>query len=395
MKHYNFNQLAHIAGQTPFYFYDKKIIEQKIKELQHTFPKLSIYYAIKANPMPEMVSYIAKTIDGFDVSSLKELQLALNSSKQKNICFAGPGKSYQELLASVYAGIVINVESNKELQQLIEIKKVTKISPKISLRINPDFSLKRSGVMMTGYASGFGIDEDQIPEMLKKLHQNQIQLNGFHIYSGSQNLNEQALIESHKHIFQLIDNLITAHQLQIQQLNIGGGFGIPYFKGEETLNTKPIADNLDQLISEMTEKHGKIEYILELGRYLVGEAGYYVTKVVDIKTSKNKKIIIVDGGLHHHLANSGNFGQVIRKNYPILLESMNKEKIPETNSINHKEVVDIYGPLCTPLDILAKDIELEEIQIDDLIIIKQSGAYGKSASPENFLSHPVCVELLL
>jgi len=400
IQSYSLSQMQTLAGATPFYVYDREKILNNIKQLRADLQgSVSLYYALKANPMQALVDFMASQVDGFDVASHGELLKAINSGmKTSAICFAGPGKSKLDLRATISAEVVINVESKNELVNIIQLSKNSNKTPKLCLRINPDFSLSRSGVNMTGYASPFGIDVDQLPEIFAILSRENMELYGFHIYSGSQNLNEQALMESHRQIFQLTSDLIEKYQLKIKQLNIGGGFGIPYFSNEKNLDIKVIAKNLSQLISTFKQRFYRLDFILELGRFLIGEAGYYVSQITDIKVSKGKKFLVVDGGMHHHLANSGNFGQVIRKNFPVFLQKKSHQQESheeESNTESETEIVSVVGPLCTPLDLLAKDVELPCAKIGDYFVVKQSGAYGKSASPEQFLSHPQVNELLL
>ena len=217
-----------------------------------------------------------------------------------------------------------------------------------------------------------------------------IEFKGLHVFSGSQNLNAQAIMDAHDKTFELAALLLKDNISDFQQINIGGGFGIPYFPGDKALDIQLVADNLQQLINQYPIFSDK-KIIIELGRYIVGEAGIYVSKIIDKKISRGETYLITDGGLNHHLANSGNFGQIIRKNYPVLMS----KKVPVNTSDIETEVVNIVGPLCTSLDILADKMELPKAEIGDFVVILQSGAYGKTASPENFLSHQPVQELLL
>ncbi len=390
----NTSLLHAIAGQTPFYAYDRSLIHQRIKHLKQQLPKqIALHYAVKANPFIPLVDDISSLVDGLDVASHQELLIALNSHiNHKHISFAGPGKSDAELQAAIASGVLINVESITELQRIKHFAAQFKIPARIALRLNPDFELKLSGMKMSGGAKPFGIDTELLADVFPLFATQWLELEGFHLFIGSQNLRSEIIIESHNQIFALIQGLIRQYQLNIKHLNIGGGFGIPYFPGDQPLDTQAVGQNLHRLI-EQTEfvqsSQEPIEIVLELGRYLVGEAGVYVCQVVDMKLSRGKKFVIVNGGLHHHLANSGNLGQTIRKNYPVLIANKYKtENMAE-------EIVTITGPLCTPLDILARDVLLPECAVGDYFVVLQSGAYGKTASPENFLGQPAVKELLV
>ncbi len=385
---HSIDQVAAIAGQTPFYVYDRAVIKQNVATLRHYFPKVSLHYAIKANPMPAVVNYLSQQVDGLDVASAQELHVALSTGiSPAKVSFAGPGKSEQELSMAIAAGITINVESITELQRIRAIVESNDIRAYVALRLNPDFELKSSGMKMGGGPQQFGIDVEQLDQVFDLLKHPELQFMGLHIFTGSQNLNASSIITAHNSIFALVVRLQEQYGFSLKHLNIGGGFGIPYFPGDQLLDLEPIADNLNQLITEHQKLLADCELILELGRYLVGNAGVYVCQITDKKISREQTYLICNGGLHHHLAASGNFGQVIRKNYPVAIA--NRMQQSET------ELVNIVGPLCTPLDILANKMELPKAEIGDWVAVFQSGAYGFTASPRDFLSHPHPIELLL
>jgi diaminopimelate decarboxylase len=394
-------QIINISGQTPLYVYDRQLITQRVKLLRSILPKqIKLHYAIKANPMPVVVQQLADLVDGLDIASHGEMLNALSTGINAcDISFAGPGKTDLELIAAISSRIVINVESKNELLRINTLSKSLSIKEKIALRINPDFELKTAGMKMSGGAKPFGIDAELITDILKLLASLDVIFVGLHIFSGSQNLKSEAIIEAHNKTFELVNNIITAPSIaenllaDFDFINIGGGFGIPYFPGDQALDIQPIADNLEQLINKYSALKEK-QIIIELGRYLVGEAGIYISQIIDKKESRGTNYLVCNGGLHHHLANSGNFGQVIRKNYPVLIsKKTSTRELSKTNQVTEK--VSIVGPLCTPLDILAEKVELPIAEVGDYVVILQSGAYGKSASPENFLGHPPAKEILL
>ena len=382
-------ELAKHVGQTPFYAYDKQLMSDRVKSLRSILPEdIHLHYAMKSNPMPEVVQHFSSMTDGLDVASGGELKVALATGiNPKNISFAGPGKSNTELKDAIEAGIIINMESEGEMERLANIAHDLGITPNVAIRVNPDFELKTSGMKMAGGPKPFGVDAERVPDMLKRVGELGLDFQGFHIFSGSQNLKPEAIIEAQTKTFALALQLAEHAPSPVKWLNIGGGFGIPYFPGEQPLDLQPIADNLKNLLTEYRPKFPATEIVIELGRYLVGEAGIYVCEVVDIKESRGETYAIANGGLHHHLAASGNFGQVIRKNYPVCIG--NRVNGTELSSVN------VVGPLCTPLDILADKYELPNIQLGDLIIVFQSGAYGFTASPHHFLSHPAPIEVLI
>lgn len=375
-------RLAEQVGSTPFYAYDRTVMTRRVKELREHLPEsVDLHYAIKANPMPAVVQHMAGLTDGLDVASARELQVALNTGMSpERISFAGPGKKPEELRCAIAAGVVINLESFTELDRAGEIGTSIGIRPQVAIRVNPDFELKTSGMKMSGGPKPFGVDAEQVPDMLRRMRQMDVAFHGFHIFSGSQNLRAEAIMEAQTQTAELALRLAEYAPSPVRLLNIGGGLGIPYFPGDRRLDPAPIGEHLHQLAERLKPVMPQAQLVLELGRYLVGEAGIYVCRVIDRKVSRGRVYLITDGGLHHHLAASGNFGQVIRKNYPVTLADMGKGETLEE--------VTVVGPLCTPLDILADRVRLPQTSIGDLIVVFQSGAYGYTASPLQFLGHP-------
>ena len=381
-------QLAQQVGQTPFYAYDRSLIKQRIESLRRALPEdIHLHYAIKANPMPAVVQLMSSLVDGFDLASAGEMKVALDTDMaRQHISFAGPGKTDKELKQAIAAEIVINMESETEMERISRFAAETGLTPKVAIRVNPDFELKASGMKMSGGPKQFGVDAERVPEMLARLAELGLNFHGFHIFSGSQNLNAESIIDAHTKTFELAYRLTESAPCAPKLLNIGGGLGIPYFPGDKPIDLQPISENLRQLLPTVKQKLPEAEIVMELGRYLVGEAGVYVCKVIDKKVSRGETYLITDGGLHHHLAASGNFGQVIRKNYPVVI----------ANKVDgEKETVNVVGPLCTPLDLLANKMDLTKADVGDLVMVYQSGAYGYTASPERFLSHPAVSEVLV
>ena len=384
------SQLAARAGATPFYVYSRAAIAARIAALRAALPPaIHLHYAIKANPMPTLVAFMTTLVDGFDVASAGELLTALNAgAAPETVSFAGPGKTAAELRQAVAAGVRVNIESRREIALLAELQQSLGLPARVALRINPDFALKSAGMRMGGGARPFGIDAEAAPDALAEIAATGLQFEGFHLFAGSQNLKSDAIIAAQQATLALIEQLAECAPAPVRHCNLGGGFGIAYFPGETALNLAPIADNLAQLAERAARTLPQAQLVLELGRYLVGEAGLYVCRVLDRKTSRGTVYLVCDGGLHQHLAASGNFGQVIRKNYPVRIATRMAADAPT-------EAVSIVGPLCTPLDILADNMVLPQAAVGDLVAVLQSGAYGASASPQAFLSHPPVRELLL
>ncbi|AKU23080.1 pyridoxal-dependent decarboxylase, exosortase A system-associated [Massilia sp. NR 4-1] len=382
-------RLAQRVGQTPFYVYERRAMTERVALLRKHLPTdVHLHYAMKANPMPAVVQHMAGLVDGIDVASGGELQVALDTGTDPaRISFAGPGKSDAELSCAIAAGIVLNLESEGEMERAAVIGQRLGIQPQVAVRVNPDFELKSSGMKMGGGPKQFGVDAERVPQMLRRIAELELDFHGFHIFSGSQNLKAAALQEAHEKTLALAIRLAQDVPRPPRIVNIGGGFGIPYFPGEERLDLEAVGANLRRLLEEARPQLGQAQIVIELGRYLVGEAGAYVCRVVDRKESRGQVYLVTDGGLHHHLSASGNFGQVIRKNYPVVIGTRVAGGPRETASV--------VGPLCTPLDLLADQMELAQAQAGDLVVVLQSGAYGRTASPAAFLSHPAALEVLV
>jgi diaminopimelate decarboxylase len=382
-------QLAERVGTTPFYAYDRQKITERIALLRRHLPReIRLHYAVKANPMPALVQHVAQLTDGMDVASLGELQVALDTvAAPDSISFAGPGKKPHELRCAIASGAIINLESRHEMELVAQQGESLGVTPKVAVRVNPDFELKSSGMKMGGGAKPFGIDAEAVPEILQRLKSLSLDFYGFHIFAGSQSLNTAAICEAHRETVQLATRLACDAPSLIRLLNIGGGLGVPYFPGERAVDLVAIGENLHTLAEQSRQQLLGASIALELGRYIVAEAGIYVCRVLERKVSRGQVFLITDGGMHHHLAASGNLGQVIRKNYPIVIG--NKVQGCE------REIASVVGPLCTPLDILADQLPMAKAEAGDLVVVLQSGAYGLTASPTAFLSHPAPVEILI
>jgi diaminopimelate decarboxylase len=232
------------------------------------------------------------------------------------------------------------------------------------------------------------VDSELVPTLLADLAAADVEVLGFHIFAGSQNLQAEILCEAQRRTVDLVLELAHHSRQPVRYINLGGGFGIPYFEKDEPLDLTAVGDNLATLVDgPLAQELPQAQPIIELGRYIVGECGVYVTKIIDRKVSRGETYLVVDGGLHHQLAASGNFGQVIRRNYPLTLGTRIDDPAETTFTV--------VGCLCTPLDLLGDKVVLPEARVDDLIVIFQAGAYGLTASPTAFLGHPIPAEVLV
>ena len=383
-------RLADRVGQTPFFVYERRLLDERIRHLRRNLPSaVALHYAVKANPMPAVVQHLAGLVDGFDVASAAEMKTALDTMMPaKRVAFAGPGKTVTELDQAIAADITIEIESATELRRIAASAHRSGRTPRVALRINPDFEIKGSGMRMGGGPQQFGVDAEQAPAVLRELAELGLDFAGFHIFGGSQNLRGDILLATQERIVDLAISLAPHAPGPVRHLNIGGGFGIPYFPKDVPLDIAPLGENLGRLVEGRVKAAlPEAQVIVEFGRYIVGEAGLYVARVIDRKVSRGEIFLVTDGGLHHQLAASGNFGQVIRRNYPVAIGNRMAQDAEETASV--------VGCLCTPLDLLADKSLLPRAEIGDLVVVFQSGAYGLTASPINFLSHPVPPEVLV
>ena len=382
-------RLAERVGRTPFYAYERDHIRSRVELLRRVLPEgVLLHYAMKANPMPAVVQLMAGLVDGFDIASAGEMKTALDAGMRPScIGFAGPGKSSAELRAAVAAGVLLHLESEEEMQRVAAVGELLGITPRVAVRVNPDFELKHAGMKMAGGARQFGVDAARVPAMLRRLGRLGLDFHGFHLFCGAQNLSAAAICEAQRLSVALALELAEFAPSPLRALNIGGGLGVPYFPGERALDLAAVADGLDATMRALRRERPDTRLILEMGRYLVAEAGIYVCRVIERKHSHGQLFLITDGGMHQHLAASGNFGQVIRKNYPVAIG----------NRVHGgaRETVSVVGPLCTPLDLLADRVELARADVGDLVVVFQSGAYGLTASPTAFLGHPAPLEVLV
>jgi diaminopimelate decarboxylase len=384
------SRLAQRVGSTPFFAYDRELLTQRVARLRAAMPDdLEISYAVKANPMPALVQHLSRVVDSLDVASGAEMRLALDTPTPPGmVSFAGPGKSVAELSQAVAAGVVVEVESPLEVDRITAIGEETGIRPVVALRLNPDFEVKGSGMRMGGGAQQFGVDVEEAPRLLKEMESRGLDLRGFHVFAGSQNLHADILAEAQRRTVDLVLRMADEMAEEPTYVNLGGGLGIPYYEKDRALDLGAVGDNLEHLMRTLVRPRlPEARVLLELGRYIVGEAGVYVTRVVDRKESRGTTFLVVDGGMHHQLAASGNFGQVIRRNYPIAVGTRMDQGADET--------VQVVGCLCTPLDLLGDKVRLPRGEVGDLVVLFQAGAYGHTASPTAFLSHPAPLEVLV
>jgi diaminopimelate decarboxylase len=377
------------AGETPLFLYSADLIRARVAQLRAAMPeRLALHYAIKANPFRPVLELFSGLVDGFDIASGGELALVQAAGIEAGlVSFAGPGKRDRELEAAIAAGVTLNLESEAEARRALAIADTLGRTPRLAIRVNPSFDLKGSGMKMGGGAKQFGIDAERVPALAREIVGAGAEWRGFHIFAGSQALDADAIADTQAQALALAAQLTRDSGMALPHCNLGGGMGIPYFPGDKPVDVRLVGERLSEQFASLPDELAETEFCLELGRYLVGEAGVYVTRVVDRKVSHGEVFLITDGGLHHQLAASGNFGTVVRRNYPVAVATRFGAEVEEEASV--------VGCLCTPLDRLADKAGFPKADVGDLIAVFCAGAYGASASPATFLGQGPAAEMLV
>jgi diaminopimelate decarboxylase len=382
--------LAETYG-TPLFVYDRSVMDAQLDTLRATLPAgFQVYFSIKANPNPSVVEHFLSRGCGLEVASAGEFQTAIQAGCQaKNIVFAGPGKTEAELEYVLSNGIgELHIESLLEATRITSIARRFGLRARIAIRVNPACDAEGGAMRMGGQPAPFGVDEEVLDEVVDAVCASpSLEFRGVHLFVGTQILDADTLVSQYRHGLAIARRAALRVGRPLATLDFGGGWGIPYFAHEQELNLACVSQGLGALFAGLANDplFSGTSFLIEPGRFLTAESGVYIARVNDIKISRGKRFVIVDGGMNHCLGASGNLGQTIKRNYPVAL--VNRLNSPSAES------VDVVGPLCTPLDKLARDVQLPAAEILDLFGIFQSGAYGRSASPLGFLSHPAPPEV--
>jgi diaminopimelate decarboxylase len=385
------SQIARNYG-TPFYLYHGEMIVDRVRRVKEALGT-EVSYSLKANPSVGVCQLIAREVGtGGEVASSGELVVARAAGfEPEDIVFAGPGKTDDELRMVVEEGIFAdNVESLNEIDRLATIAKDMGRRIGVGLRINPAAQLMGSQMRMGGTVGQFGIDQAELEEAIRKtLSHPELILRGIHVYTATQVFEVEPLLEHCRNILQIALEAADYAGQPLQMIDFGGGFGVPYFEKMVEFDLGTFGEGFRELLESYRSdpRLSGCRFLFELGRYLVADAGVYVTRAVDVKQMRGKTFVVTDGGMNHHLTATGNMGQVFRKSYP-LLNLSRMSGVPE-------EGVAVAGPCCTPLDLFGSNIPLAEPEVGNLIGVFYSGAYGFSASNLGFLSHPAPAEVLL
>lgn len=376
---------------TPCFVYDCAVIDRKLDALRATLPSsFSIYYSVKANPNSFVLRHLLARGCGLEIASLGEFRLAIEAGcRPENILFAGPGKTEVELEKVISQGIgEIHLESITEAHRIASICGRLGTRANVAIRVNPSGEAEGGAMRMGGRPAVFGVDEESLDFVLDFVAaEPSLEFRGLHLFAGTQILDAAVLVNQYRHGLEIARRVVHRLGSPIRTLDFGGGLGVRYFDHERELNLTKLRSDLEGVFActDHEPDFAGTKFLVEPGRFLVGESGVYIARVNDIKVSRGKKFLVLDGGMNHHLAASGNLGQTIKRNFPVALVKK-LDVLPA-------ETVDVVGPLCTPLDTLARNVSLPVAEIGDLFGIFQSGAYGRSASPAGFLSHGTPAEI--
>lgn len=384
------SRLAEEHG-TPLYVYDAGILRRRLALLRGILPsRVSVLYSVKANPNPALVRCLVAEGAGCEVASAAEyLRARAAGCAPERIVFAGPGKGEDELEYVLRDGIgEIHVECDEEIEALSAIASRLGVRAKVSIRVNPTQSAAGGAMWMGGQPAAFGIDEERLEQVADAIcARESLRLCGIHMYAGTQILDARVLVGQWRHAIDVAARLSSVMSVPVETVDLGGGLGIPYFPHEGALDTEALKTLASELFAALPDALARARFLVEPGRFLAGPAGVYLARVRSVKQSRGTTFIVLDGGMHHHLAASGNLGQVIKRDYPIL-NATRASAEPSLQAI-------VCGPLCTPLDTLGRSVQLAATRPGDLVAVLQSGAYGLSASPVGFLSHPMPAEVLV
>lgn len=375
---------------TPSYLYDGEQIVKNYKNLKNALPAcVDVFYALKVNPNVSLVSLLRSKGACTEVCSLTEMEIALKAgSTPQDIIFLGPCKKDYELKRALELNIfALVIESEIELQRVSQLAKEMGITANVAIRLNPDFSAEGSPWKMGGRPTQFGIDEqhaiENFGQYLKTPH---INIRGIHVYNGTSILDAKSVYENTKYILNLYKTITERYQTKFTMVDVGGGMGIPYFQNQIPLDIQEFEDLMFPLFSEFNKQYPHTRIIMESGRFILGTAGYLAVGVNNIKVNHNKTFVVTDGGTNCHSAAAGS-GRVVKRNFPM-------ENISADDDVPTQEY-QVAGPLCSPDDILGRNIKLKEVSISDILVVKSSGAYGPSSSPGLFHSHGFPAEILL
>jgi diaminopimelate decarboxylase len=377
---------------TPLFVYDADTMRRIYRALCAALAGFAeVDFSVKANPNPAVIRVFSQEGAGAEIASGAEFDAAIRAGVPPDkILFAGPGKGAADLDRVIGGGIgEIHLENREEIVRVAAAAERHGVRVRVALRINPGATAQGGAMRMGGKPSPFGFDEEDIEAAIDTAEaEPRLRLVGLHLFAGTQGLKADTLLGQWTYGLGLAARIASRIGRPLESIDLGGGLGIPYFSGDTALDLGAIRAGLPDLIATLRADPlmASARVVLEPGRYLTGPAGVYVARVLAVKESRGSRFVITDGGMHHHLAASGNLGQIVKRDFPLAAV---------TDAGCERTQTAVVGPLCTPLDMLARAAPLPPLAEGDLVAVLQSGAYGLTASPTGFLSHPTPAEVLV
>lgn len=381
-----------------FYIYDEEIIERQIDTLLEKFPEFEFLYSVKTNPFAPVVNFVASKGFGADAASSEEVIIGERAGlPYEKILYSTPGKTRYDIERTIEKAIII-ADSYNELILINKVAEEKNLNIKVGLRINMDFNMFTGG---GGSSSKFGVDEQTLLENKEFLNGfSNIKIAGIHVHLQSQVLDYEKLYRYYERVFKLAFFCKDELNFEMEFINFGGGLGVPYsLENDQPLDIDRLSEKCNVLVKEFKEKTNA-RLIIESGRFVICEAGQYVSPVVDIKESMGTKYVFVEKGLNGFLRPA--MAEIIKayrpgeENIPSAEPFFTVEDAFEFNILTEEtesEKVTIAGSLCTALDILAKDIVLPKARLGDAVVVSKAGSYAYSLSSLYFASHPLPLQL--
>lgn len=389
-------QLGHAAQAaeffgTPIYVYDANKIRERVALARVILGRsTTLYYSVKANPNLTVLALMQGLGVGAEVSSAGECVLAREAGfRPSSIVLVGPGKTASELQRAIDGDVrLVHVESEAELQRLDEMARAARQRVPIALRVNSNLRPPEAREIMGGAPSRFGIDEERLPDVATALAKASLDIQGLHIYSGSQIWNVDWFADHFQHTADLVNAVELSLGTSTSYLNVGGGWAVPYSEDDPDFDATRMREVFCAAAPRLTAG-GRRELAVELGRFLVAEAGAYVTRVVDVKESRGRHYVITDGGINHFIRPA-----FMNAFHPIAVVSAGGVKVFRRPN---RDGVRIGGPLCTPLDEFGAigSSEVLDCRIGDLVVVMNAGAYGFTMSMNGFLGFPAPAEAVV
>ncbi|GAX90007.1 type III PLP-dependent enzyme [Effusibacillus lacus] len=382
----NLIQSLKTERKKPFcaYIYDLKQLREHVSLLTATLPsQCRLFYAVKANSDATILKALAPIVHGFEVASLGEIEKVRTVDTRIPVIFGGPAKTDDEIQGAIHHGVsLLHAESFHELRRIEYIAGQLDVVVPILLRVNLGGPLSTATLQMAGVPTQFGIEEAQVPEAIALARSLQhVDLQGFHFHAMSNNLDAEGHARFITHCVDKAQTWAGEFDLRISYLNVGGGIGVNYHDLERQFDWPVFTSQLDQLIKDHGQPNATM--LFECGRYVTAACGHYAAEVLDIKQNHGKHFAVVRGGTHHF-----RLPAAWKHSHPFTVVPIDEWRYPFARPELSDSAVTVAGELCTPNDVLARDVVVPRIRSGDIILFRYTGAYGWAISHHDFLSHP-------